>query len=728
MNDDIREGFFSKYNRQLKEATVIAGLTLFLLLFWKLPPYQEFLNRLSRPVVKGIMTVYSHASTFLFQTTGIDLGLVNPPPDSEFMFQVQMATYINERKAGPLLDIAMNTRVSLTHRETAIKSLLKFDYPPDWIQPFINELSKGGLIELDQHSPVLNSLFEKIREEGGIRNPLLRAYAEVVFSFMLQSVRDEVRLKSLGWVSDVMAEDAVFLLVPRLSREEAEPLRAEIDQALLDIRAISDSERAKEQLIPFFNRPRWPGLKFPLGIILARLGYDKAIMYVQNLNKTNAFTREQELPLRVALAGTSYPKELKITNKAELLVRNRISTRKLQYALALKKQQEIWREQKLLEVATAAKEVKPAPLPPKLAQLMQEKVEAEAPKVIPIIKTEEKPAKKPVKTAAAPPPKIAQKPVLATQEVIPEAVPEEVPPQEPVSRSTPRKEIQVASLPKETVPETAPPLPAEMPGTKMKGVDIFFEVKKQDVPLYMNPGNDHPTGEKLAVGSKGKADFEVLIDEERWLQVKSRDKVGWINGALVSAYNLTPDLGGIGKAGSAGAPPSYMDQGRREEATYFEPLGEGVKVFFEAKIKAKPIGVLKEGNIYLALASEKVGPDRWFQLELEDKTKGWVQGVDLRLADIVQAKIKKAAEETAAGPQSKSAFAAEWVVAGVKGVLVYDTPELSSKHLKKISPPIVYKVTESLENEFGEWYRIGLGGKEGWVQAMDVNLTKPSSN
>jgi len=723
MPDEDLVPFWVRYAHLIREFAVIAGLSLFLGLYYKLPPYRHFFNTLGHPVVKGILTVYSQVSTIVFRMTGANWGLVSWPTDQDFLFRVQLATYVNARKAEPLLDIAMNPRHPLQRREMAINSLLKFEATSDWIQPFMNELSKGGLIDLDRQSPVLNKLFEKIREEGGIRNLLVRAYAEVVFSFLLQSVQEDVRIKSLGWVGDVMAEDAIFLLVPRLSREESEGVRDGIDQALLNIRAISDGERAKEQLVPFFNRSPWPGMKFPLGVILFRLGYDKAGMFLRNFESKNAFTRDEEVFLRVALAGTPYPKELTITDKAEILARERKEARLVQYASALKKQQQVLREQRLALLAVSPPVKKPGtavaqaspvkqgtPVPPRLAMLMKE--------------TPETPIVKPQKRVKPAPKKEVKESVPAPQGNVIEEVPaEETAPE----TQTPEENVQVASLPKEMPPEVPPPPPppSTMPGTSMKGVDVYFEVKKKEVPLYMNPGGDHPTGEVLDVGSKGRADFEVQIEDSKWLQVKSKGKVGWINGALVSAFNLTPEVAEIGGGGAGvSGMKSSMDQGRREEATYFEPIGEGVKIYSQPKEKAKSTGILKDGAVYLALNSSKVGPDRWFELELEDKSKGWVEGINLRLADVVQAKIKKAAEEAAAMDSVKSAFKPEWVVAGVTGVLVYATPELSAKQFNKISPPTIFQVTETLENEYGEWYRIDMGGKKGWVQAMDVNLTK----
>jgi hypothetical protein len=137
-------------------------------------------------------------------------------------------------------------------------------------------------------------------------------------------------------------------------------------------------------------------------------------------------------------------------------------------------------------------------------------------------------------------------------------------------------------------------------------------------------------------------------------------------------------------------------------------------------------GTLSEGTAYLAVKSEKVGPDRWFLLKIKSGVEGWVEGINLSLADVRQPSAAAPPPEVTGQREKPSAFAAEWVVASVKGVGVYERPSIAAKIRVRISPPKIYKVMESSADDSKEWYRIQLDGKkEGWVQALDVSLTKP---
>ena len=142
------------------------------------------------PAVSGIALLYGRASTAIYRTTGIDLGFVNLPPDPDFLYSVELATYVNERRASPLLDLAVDNRLSLDKRQRALRAILKFENTSEWVQPFLNELAKGGLLyegsEPLKETPLVDELIQRIRSEGGVRQTLVRAYAEVAFSFMLQ--------------------------------------------------------------------------------------------------------------------------------------------------------------------------------------------------------------------------------------------------------------------------------------------------------------------------------------------------------------------------------------------------------------------------------------------------------------------------------------------------------------------------------------------------------------
>ena len=135
-------------------------------------------------------------------------------------------------------------------------ALLKFDNTADWIQPFLNELPKGGLLGMyDPKTPTLNQLIQQIHVEGGVRQPLVRAYAEVVFSFMLQHPDLVIRLHANQWVSDVVAEDALFLLIPRFAKErDAERPASDRIGALFDPRRFR-AATARELIIPFYRNP-----------------------------------------------------------------------------------------------------------------------------------------------------------------------------------------------------------------------------------------------------------------------------------------------------------------------------------------------------------------------------------------------------------------------------------------------------------------------------------------
>src|SRR5260221_9596747 len=54
---------------------------------------------------------------------------------------------------------------------------------------------------------------------------------------------------------------------------------------------------------------------------------------------------------------------------------------------------------------------------------------------------------------------------------------------------------------------------------QMVSVNSLFEVRNQDVPLYVNPGYTKPTGIILPIGTKGKATFKVMIGDDEWYQV-----------------------------------------------------------------------------------------------------------------------------------------------------------------------------------------------------------------
>ena len=119
-----------------------------------------------------------------------------------------------------------------------------------------------------------------------------------------------------------------------------------------------------------------------------------------------------------------------------------------------------------------------------------------------------------------------------------------------------------------------------------------------------------------------------------------------------------------------------------------------------------------------------MGANRWFRLQIRSGETGWVLGdINLQLANVVQPAQMKLPEKTALA--AKPAFTAEWVAAGVKGVGVYARSSMGSEILTTIDPGTPFKVIEQSEGGGGEWYRIQMPNRRsGWVQAMDVRITK----
>jgi hypothetical protein len=630
--------------------------------------------------------------------TGLDLGFVSPSPDKNFIFRVQLATYVNERQAQPIIDIAMDQLKTKEQREQALRALLKFPSHLDWIRPLLNDIPKGGMVGLyDEESPALDNLFKQIRLEGGIQKPLIRAYAEVSLSFMLQVPDDIIRKKTLGWVSDMLAEDALFLILPRIEREMNPDLWKNIDAALWDIRAVSNRARAVELLTPIYKKPPWPSIRMPVAVILARLGDSGAVSYLGTVVNSSGLDESKRTAIRVAMARTPYPSRLSPSSEFETVLKEHERARRDQTQAAMNKQQRLRQEER--NSARAAESV----------------VKREEKKAAPVVAMVPKPpvapapvVKPPVAPSVPKPPVVQEKPVV---EPAPPAPPvEEAPAQPPVVKEPP------AEVPVEEI--VAP----KKPEGSMRYVDMLFEVKDAPVPLYANAGDEKASDLALDVGSKGKASFEVLINDEKWYQVKSRHKSGWVKGSMLKIYDLAP----VSETPAAPLPPPPVESANREETTYFEAAEDGIAAREKPNENAKQVSTLEAGKPYLATKSEKIGPDRWFLLKLDNGIQGWVAGIDLQLAEVPAA--LKEEQRQAHQPELKSAFAAEWIVPSVEGVLVYDRPSIAAKVKQKISPPVIYKVLESSAGGGEEWYKIKISNKkdiEGWVQSMDVSLTKP---
>ena len=793
--------FFQR--QKVRETALILGVLLFFGIYKTVPSLSRLVDILVNPAVAGITVAYGNASTLIHKLTGLDLGFVNEEPDQEFLFSVRLATYVNDRRAAPLLELATDTRVSNEKRERALRALLKFQSTADWVQPFLNELPKGGMYGLyDKTTPVLDDLIKKIRAEGGLRQPLVRAYAEVVFSFMLQIPDAIIRQHALHWVSDVLAEDAVFLIVPRIDKETDPEAQAAIEGALLDVRAVSDPETARELLIPFYKKPPWPSLRFPIGVVMARLGYEPALEYLTYVSKNEKLGETEQLAVRVAMARTKFPRELKISEHEEKLNAERDSERRQQLALAMDKRERMVYQERMKRAMLARRSdvgteapaqtaavpevpaaVAPAentpttnaePAAPETRERRPAVAVAPAEPPVPAVEPVA-PAAKPVsaraerlaRAAAARAEKEEKAAELAREQkehraaaaaqraenvkearlpttteapavapVAPQAeraapkpfsVPGELSPEEKRERA---KTVQVASLP----PEDVLPPPLEDSGEKkprslMNYVDVVFETK-DDVNVYQNPGEKKSVAGKLPKGTKGKAEFEVMIGEERWYQVKTKKGSGWIESSHLSSFNLSPDnVVPAVAAQPAGAAPGDDTDGERKEATYFEPTTEDVPVYAKPSESGKVVSKLQMGTVYLAMKSEKVGASRWFLLQLKSGESGWVLGdINLQLANVLQPNQSRGATKPLPGGNHEKWFAAGWVTPGVKGVGVYERQSIGSGMLMTIDPGQVYRVVETSEGSGSEWYRIELSGKQlGWVQTMDVKITKEPS-
>jgi hypothetical protein len=196
-----------------------------------------------------------------------------------------------------------------------------------------------------------------------------------------------------------------------------------------------------------------------------------------------------------------------------------------------------------------------------------------------------------------------------------------------------------------------------------------------------------------------------------------------LNGKYVSVFNLSPGSETPVAAPAAPATPSL--EGGRRESTYFEASIENAPVYEKPLEGSKQVGTLTDGTPYLAVRSDKVNANRWFELQIRAGETAWARGTDLQLADVQQPNVMEIPTQALSQRGKQSAFKAEWVRPSVKGVGVYSRPTIAAKMLKQINPKQVFKVLESQSTSGSEWYKIELSAKEnGWVQTMDVQLTK----
>lgn len=751
--------------RRAKEIGLIVLVLLSYFIYQSISPINTLLDKAINPAVGGLTLAYSKFSTAVYGVSGLNLGFVTIPPDPEFLFSVQLATYLNEKQAAPLLRIASDIRSPQEKRERALRALLKFESSTDWIQAFLNELPKGGLLGMyEEQSPLLDDLAKKIREDGGVRQELVQAYAEVVFSFMLQVPDAVVRRHALKWVTDVLPDDAVFLIAPRIAREEDPSVREAIEQALFNLKAVSDQKEAIAQLAPHYQKPRWPGARVAVAAVMARLGHDSAVDYVNFALKTQSLTQDRKIGLRLASAMTRYPSHLKASASHHSDWAKHESERATQRrrAWAKYKRSQSIRLAKVEQVEKITEEERPVSTdnetetserkPVVIDRTEIESVQDEKPvepvavkKPIPPPSPASVQVEKPVVVAAKPPVEespVDNAPVTVKSTPVDKKSPPKtfLPPtltnndeESPEDTSQPNDEVvneQYASLPDALkVPDNYLPPEEEMarpPKSLMNFVDIVFEVKDDKAVVYEDPGSDKKTGVTLTKASKGKADLEMLIGEDHWYQVKSKQGNGWVKGNSLSVFNLSPAEAVKTEPKPAGETKPSLE-GPREEQTYFEAGAPDVPIFSKPGESAKKIGSLSEEVAYLAEKSERKEGERWFLLKIRTGEKGWVRGTDIRLANVQQPGELLIPGSAMSLRDQKSAFLAEWIVAAVKGVGVYSRPSIAGKVIKQIEPPTIYKVMELSAGGGKEWYRIQLPGKkEGWVQSMDVNLTKPN--
>src|SRR4051812_12514007 len=115
-----------RVGRYLAQTAVVLAILAFYAAYIALPRFQKTIDLFLDPAVAGITVGYSSLSSFVYRRTGLDLGLARPTLDPRFRSRVQFATWVNERKAGPLIDIAADSRYPNSEREAALMALLRF--------------------------------------------------------------------------------------------------------------------------------------------------------------------------------------------------------------------------------------------------------------------------------------------------------------------------------------------------------------------------------------------------------------------------------------------------------------------------------------------------------------------------------------------------------------------------------------------------------------------------
>lgn len=340
---DLYQGRHQPFHRQfaqeIKEVSLIVILLGFLSAYHYIPIVQSLVDKPFNFAVAGITMAYGHVSTFLYEHTGMDFGFVSPRPDPDFLFRVRLAAYVNEKRPGPLLDIAVDARLTDAERTEALNSLLKFDSTAQWVQPLLNELAKGGLPGLyEKQSPLLDALMQRVRAEGGIRQPLVRAYADSVLSFIMQHPKPVLREHAYRWVNDLIAEDSIYLLADRLALEKDPEAREALSEAFWNIRAVSNPSIVPPQLLPSYRVPGWNSVRTPLAYVLARTGYSKANEALMAATHDESLGSEKLAWIHLALSGKPFPKSLSISDQLQTVLAQRKKAREDQVRWAVARQ------------------------------------------------------------------------------------------------------------------------------------------------------------------------------------------------------------------------------------------------------------------------------------------------------------------------------------------------------------------------------------------------------
>lgn len=466
-----RPSLWRRAGRYAAQTGVVAAILLFYAAYVAAPGVQRAVDLFLDPAVAGIAVGYSALSTFLHAKTGVDIGLVRPETDPEFAARVRMATWINERNAAALIDIAADKRYPDEEREKALRALLKFNSSADWIQPLLNELPKGGLVGLYEHrTPALDALFERVRADGGVRRPLARAYAELVFSFMLQVPDAILRAHAFRWLPDALPEDALAMIAARIGVESDMEVRRSIEHALLNVRAAPNPEAAFAALLPHYKDPPWETLRVPLAAVLARLGDKPAAQFLASVQRGGGLSEAERAAVDAALAGKPFPAAVS-DGESEAARARRAQERRDQTRAAAIKRDRLERQERI------QRELLASALDPARA------------------------------------PYVGVRPEINMPDTMPRG------PAKPISIELgPGFEKRVDEVSR--IPETE------------DAEDAYLEVVEADVPVYAEASPERAVAQ-LTRGNIVHVLRAVKVSGERWFEVELKDgQVGWIRGDL----------------------------------------------------------------------------------------------------------------------------------------------------------------------------------------------------